>query len=133
MEYKKKIKKKGEEKMKEDAYEMYASIFKALAHPKRIMIVELLSKYGELCVCSIAQKLNIDQPSVSKHLNILKNAGIVRSEKKGLTVNYKLQTPCILNSLKCAANIIKEDLKGKFSLSTEIDFEIDEQKIREGD
>ncbi|ADL08696.1 MULTISPECIES: ArsR/SmtB family transcription factor [Thermosediminibacter] len=101
--------------MPNDIYDMYAAIFKALAHPTRLRILEILATYGEMCVCNIADKLNIDQPAVSKHLAVLKNVGIIESRKQGLTVNYKVRMPCVVNFLKCADEVLEADLKSRYS------------------
>lgn len=99
--------------MPKDIYEIRASIFKALGHPTRLKILDLLSSAGEICVCEIVKELNIDQPTVSKHLSILKNAGIIDSRKEGLMVFYQLKIPCALDFLRCVDNIIKADIQLK--------------------
>lgn len=62
---------------------------KALSDPNRVKIVKIL-QYKELCVCELRELLNIAQPTVSKHLKVLEDAGLVVAEKDGLWVNYKL-------------------------------------------
>lgn len=103
--------------MSSDIYEMHANIFRALAHPKRIKIIELLEKQGKTCVCEIAAQIQTDQPSVSKHLSILKNAGIIESEKRGLRVECWLKTPAVLDLLKGAQKILKKDLESRYIAS----------------
>ncbi|MCF6096068.1 transcriptional regulator, ArsR family [Caldanaerovirga acetigignens] len=103
--------------MSDEIYDMYASIFKALSHPTRIKIIELLATKGEMCVCNISENLKIDQPTVSKHLSILKNAGIIESKKEGLMVNYKIRMPCIVDFFRCANQVIQADINAKFALS----------------
>lgn len=100
-----------------DTYEMYANIFRALAHPKRIKIIELLEKQGKTCVCEIATQIQTDQPSVSKHLNILRNAGIIDSEKRGLRVEYWLKTPVVSELLKGVQEILKKDMESRYIAS----------------
>ena len=70
--------------------EKYAEIFKALAHPIRLKIVCGLCKKDECNVTKMVEKLGIPQPTVSQHLNILKNAGIITGYKKGTTICYKV-------------------------------------------
>ncbi len=60
-------------------------IFKALADPTRLKIIELL-KHGEKCICEIIPETDKSQPAVSQHLKILKNAGIVSERKNGTRV-----------------------------------------------
>jgi DNA-binding transcriptional ArsR family regulator len=74
--------------------EFKAEALKALAHPTRLAIVELLLD-GEQCVCELIQALEMEQAIISKHLRVLKNAGIVISTKKGLNVHYAIACPCI--------------------------------------
>jgi len=77
-----------------------AGIIKALAHPSRLFIVEELSR-GERCVCELTDMIGSDVSTVSRHLLVLKNAGIVRDDKRANQVFYNLRTPCILNFLGC--------------------------------
>ncbi|AYK14474.1 MAG: winged helix-turn-helix transcriptional regulator [Methanosarcina flavescens] len=70
-------------------------IFKALADENRIRILNLL-KNGELCVCNIEAVLGIKQSNASRHLNRLKMAGIIVSEKKSQWVYYRLNDPLFL-------------------------------------
>lgn len=64
-------------------------VMKALSDPNRVKIVKLLQERS-LCVCELRAALGISQPSVSKHLRILEEAGLVTSRKEGLYVNYRL-------------------------------------------
>ncbi len=70
--------------------ERYAEIFKALAHPIRLKIACGLAKKDECNVTVMVEKLGVAQPTVSQHLNILKNAGIITGYKKGTQVCYKI-------------------------------------------
>ena len=64
-----------------------ANILKALAHPSRLMMVEELAR-GERCVCELRELVGADISTVSKHLAVLKKAGLVESDKRGLQVFY---------------------------------------------
>lgn len=77
-----------------------AAIFKALGHPTRLFIVEELGK-TEKCVCELTEMIGADISTVSRHLSVLRNAGIVNDEKRGLQVFYSLKTPCILDFFSC--------------------------------
>lgn len=92
-----------------------ASVFKALGHPTRVFIVQELSK-GEECVCRLTEKIGADMSTVSKHLNVLKSAGIVSDDKRGLQVFYKLRMPCVLGVFQCVDKIMEEDLREKKTL-----------------
>ena len=67
----------------------FVRVMKALSDPNRVKIVKML-QHKKLCVCEIQALLRISQPSVSKHLKLLENAGFVMSSKDGLWVNYHL-------------------------------------------
>lgn len=67
----------------------FVKVMKALSDPNRVKIVKML-QHKKLCVCEIQALLQISQPSVSKHLKLLENAGFVMSSKDGLWVNYHL-------------------------------------------
>ncbi|MGA2615493.1 MAG: metalloregulator ArsR/SmtB family transcription factor [Spirochaetia bacterium] len=86
-------------------FENRARVIKALAHPTRICIVDRLSQ-GEQCVRDLTALVRCDMSTVSKHLSILKNAGIVRDEKRGACVYYTLRIPCILNFFQCSDAVI---------------------------
>jgi len=89
-------------------YDMKADILKAVAHRVRIIIVEKLSE-GEQCVCELNKIFDLDTSTVSKHLTVLKKAGIVESEKRGLKVFYKLRCSCILTFFSCIEKIIQNN------------------------
>jgi DNA-binding transcriptional ArsR family regulator len=65
-------------------------------------------KDNEYCVNSLTEMLGYDPSTVSKHLSILKNAGLISDEKRGLKVFYKLRTPCVLDMLYCVNNTVKQ-------------------------
>ncbi|HYA01501.1 MAG TPA: metalloregulator ArsR/SmtB family transcription factor [Syntrophobacteria bacterium] len=67
----------------------FIRVMKALSDPNRVKIVKML-QHRVMCVCEIQALLGLAQPTVSKHLQILANAGLVASEKEGLWVNYRL-------------------------------------------
>ncbi len=71
-----------------------AGVFKSLGHPTRIYIVRRLSD-GECPVGVFVDELGADFSTVSQHLSVLKSAGVVESEKRGLNVFYRLVYPCI--------------------------------------
>ena len=67
----------------------FTQVMKALSDPNRVKIIKML-QHKAMCVCELRAALNISQPSVSKHLKILENAGAVTFQKEGLWVNYYL-------------------------------------------
>ena len=87
-------------------YGARARIVKALAHPARLLIVDELNK-GPRCVCEIREMIGSDMSTVSKHLSVLKNAGIVADEKRGLQVYYRLRCSCVTDFFACAETVLK--------------------------
>jgi ArsR family transcriptional regulator len=91
-------------------YEARALVIKAMAHPTRLFIVDELAK-GERCVCELRDMIGADISTVSKHLSVLKQAGIVEDEKRGLQVWYNLKVPCILNFFGCVEDVLKANVQ----------------------
>lgn len=79
---------------------------KAMAHASRLMMIDELSR-GERCVCDLQELVGHDISTVSKHLAVLKNAGLVESERRGKQVYYRLKVPCILNFFHCVESVVK--------------------------
>lgn len=75
-------------------------LFKALAHETRISIVLGLMKGDGCNVSKIIENLKIPQPTISQHLTILKNAGIVEGYKKGSEICYKVTNETVIKILK---------------------------------
>lgn len=74
-----------------DEIEELAGIFKALSDPTRLRLVKLLNKSGgALCVNALAHRLGVTQSAVSQHLRVLRQAGLVRGERRGHFVHYSL-------------------------------------------
>jgi len=99
----------------EERYKEWANILKALSHPIRLYILEILQE-GEKCVNEIYERLHIDISTVSRHLSTLRKVGIIKDEKRGNQVYYSLRTICVLNFLKCAEDVVKESVKEKLKL-----------------
>jgi DNA-binding transcriptional ArsR family regulator len=75
-------------------------VFKALGHPDRLHFVRQL-RDGERCVCELVESVDSAWSTVSKHLSVLKDAGILADEKRGLQVFYRLKLPCVLQMIDC--------------------------------
>ena len=85
-----------------------AKVLKALAHPTRLWMAEQLAG-GERCVCEFVDAVGVDFSTVSKHLAVLKKAGIVADEKRGKKVFYRLKVPCVLNFMDCIESVIRSE------------------------
>jgi DNA-binding transcriptional ArsR family regulator len=77
-----------------------AGIFKALGHPARVQMVRRLIA-GECCVCELVEETNMGWSTVSRHLSVLRSAGVVADNKRGLQIFYRLALPCVATFLKC--------------------------------
>lgn len=97
-------------------YEAKAAVLKALAHPTRLWMVEQLET-GEKCVCEFAGVIDADFSTVSKHLNVLKQAGIVTDEKRGKQVYYSLKVPCVLNFMHCVEAVLSARVMEHLSMT----------------
>ncbi len=91
-------------------YEARAKILKAMAHPSRLLIIEELQK-KERCVNELTDMVGADTSTVSKHLSVLKNAGLVADEKRGNSIYYRLRVPCIMDFMGCVENVLSENAK----------------------
>ena len=96
--------------------EARARIVKAMAHPTRLFIVDVLSR-RKTCVCELTDMIGADASTVSKHLALLKNAGIVDDEKRGAQVYYRLRCPCILRFFDCVESVLKTTAKDQLRLA----------------
>jgi DNA-binding transcriptional ArsR family regulator len=86
------------------SFKMSSKIFKALSDQTRLRIVELLEK-REICACEFVSLVKKAQPTVSQHLRILENSGIVKSRKEGKMVIYSLANPKVIDLIKTAKAI----------------------------
>ena len=91
--------------MKKDEAKARADILKALAHPVRVIAVEALRR-GDRCVCEIQPLVDVDPSTLSRHLAILKRAGLVRERKSGAKVLHALVTPCLLEAALSAEKAV---------------------------
>jgi ArsR family transcriptional regulator len=74
-----------------DEIEEVSEVFKALSDPTRLRLVKLLTDHkGELCVNALARRLNVTQSAVSQHLRVLRQAGLVKGNRRGSEVHYSL-------------------------------------------
>jgi len=92
-----------------------AGVLKAMAHPTRLFIIEELEK-GERCVCDLTEQIGADVSTVSKHLSVLKQAGIVIDDKRGNQVFYRLRVPCILNFFGCVESVLESSARDRTAL-----------------
>ncbi|MDF2883721.1 MAG: transcriptional regulator, ArsR family [Clostridiaceae bacterium] len=89
--------------------ELSIKIFKALGNPVRFKIMKFLCD-GPKCVCKLNEEFQYSQANLSQHLRILKDAGLVKSEKVGLEMHYRLYN----DSIKEVINNVEDYVKGFF-------------------
>jgi DNA-binding transcriptional ArsR family regulator len=93
-------------------YKAKADVFKALSHPTRLWMAEKLAD-GERCVCEFVEYVDADFSTVSKHLSVLRQAGIVDVEKRGKKVFYSLKVPCVLQFMHCVEEVIQMNFEAQ--------------------
>ena len=96
-------------------FEAKARIVKAMAHPTRLFMVDELAK-GERCVCELTEMIGADMSTVSKHLAVLRGAGIIQDEKRGNQVFYSLRVPCVLHFFDCVETVMRRNAEQQLAL-----------------
>ena len=103
------------DKKRKKHLEARAKVLKAMAHPSRLLMIEELEK-GERCVCELTEMVGADVSTVSKHLSVLKQAGLVMDDKRGNQVFYQLRVPCILNFFGCVESVLEAQHQDRSAL-----------------
>jgi ArsR family transcriptional regulator, arsenate/arsenite/antimonite-responsive transcriptional repressor len=89
------------EPLSEPEREEIAARFKALADPTRVAIINCLSAADEVCVCNLTDTFDLSQPTISHHLKVLREAGLVESSRRGTWAYYRL-VPEAIDALRGA-------------------------------
>ena len=90
---------------KKSILDQKVAILKGIAHPVRLAVVEALAD-SEMCVCDIAEMFHFDRTTISKHLALMKNLGILEDRKEGLKVYYSLKIRCLPSMLLCIERVV---------------------------
>ena len=85
-----------------------ASLLKSLAHPSRLLIIELLEKRPHTGA-ELTEAVGADKTTVSKHLTVLKKAGLVRDKKRGTWSEYELVCGCVSHFIDCIETGLEEE------------------------
>ncbi len=93
-----------------ERYAARAKIAKAMAHPSRLLLLEAMEA-RERCVCDLTELVGADQSTVSKHLAVLKQAGLVEDRKDGVMVYYRVKVCCLQGFWDCIEGVLAENLK----------------------
>jgi len=99
-------------------FEARAAVMKALAHASRLMIVDALAG-GEKCVCELTALVGSDISTVSKHLSVLRNAGLVTDHKRGQQVFYSLKCTCTMDFFNCIEKILQTRAREQAALAAD--------------
>lgn len=99
-------------------YQARAKIMKAMAHPTRLFIVDELATAGERCVCELTEMVGADMSTVSRHLAVLKEAGIIQDDKRGSMVYYRLRVKCVPGFFDCMESVIASSVEAHRKLLT---------------
>lgn len=94
-----------------DGRDMASDVFKALGDPTRRRILEMLAKEGDLTAGDIASRFDISAPSISHHLSILKNAGLVVDTRQRQSIVYSLNTTVFQEVIKWMYDLFGEEGK----------------------
>lgn len=86
-------------------HERRAQVLKAMAHPSRLALLDALAD-GEVCVCDLHRLVGSDLSTVSKHLAVLREAGLVSDRRQGLQVYYSLRVPCAVSFFGCIDKVV---------------------------
>ena len=86
-----------------------ANSLKAIAHPVRLAMVELLKDGGKLTVTEIYESLGLEQAVTSQHLSILRDKNILKSQRKGKHTFYSLKHPCVVDVIQMILNTHADD------------------------
>ena len=95
-----------------DVFKYQAAVLKALANESRLLIVHRLGQ-GDCSAGELVELVGSDQSTVSKHLAVLRQHGIVADTRQGNTVIYSLKTRCVLDFFSCAIEVIEMDKLSK--------------------
>jgi ArsR family transcriptional regulator len=87
--------------------ELRVKIIKAMAHPVRLMVIEFLLG-GERSFSEVFNLFHLDKSTISKHLLVLKESGVISSRKAGREMIYTLEVPCVADFFRCATVVIKD-------------------------
>ena len=102
-------------------YEIKANLFKGLAHPYRIRVLEILSACDEASVGEIASLTGLEQSHLSQHLSVLRRNGLVTSERRASVVFYRLAHPEVADLLRVARTLLFNTIGGAIAQQSALD------------
>ena len=102
--------------MSRERYEARARIARALGHPTRLMFLDVLQRQGEMCVNDLTDLAGADQSTVSKHLAVLRETGLVGVRKEGSMSYYSVKCECLEGFFGCMEAVLSENVKSQQAL-----------------
>jgi DNA-binding transcriptional ArsR family regulator len=111
--------------LKEEVVRLHAQVCSGLADPNRILIIYSLAD-GPQCVNDIANKMELPQPTISRHLKILRERGIVRAERDGQTINYSLSDHRFIQALDLLRAALADQLNDQALLARQANLDFTE-------
>jgi ArsR family transcriptional regulator len=96
----------------ERRYSARVRVLRALAHPTRLFLVEELAG-GERSVQELTELVGDDMSTVSKHLTVLREAGVLAAERRGQQVFHRLRIPCVLDVFRCVQDVLDDRSAGE--------------------
>lgn len=108
-------------------YEVKAELFKALAHPVRVRVLEVLAEGHESSVGELAATVGVEAPHLSQQLGILRRAGLVVSRREATTVFYTLKDPLLVELLAVARKLLISGLEETRDLLQDLEAEDDDR------
>ncbi len=100
---------------KSQEFEARAKVFRALGHPARLAMLQALAT-GEQCVCELRELVGSDMSTVSKHLALLKETGVVSARRQGNQAFYRLEMACLPQFLNCVDAFLRQDLDARLAV-----------------
>jgi ArsR family transcriptional regulator len=97
-------------------YEARARVIKAMAHPSRLLILEALS-HRPHCVCELTVMVGSDTSTVSKHLSVLRNGGLVESERRGSMLFYMLRSESVGEMVGSVDRVVRDSLNSQMAVA----------------
>lgn len=90
----------------DDALAHVTAIFRALSDETRLRILKALASAGELCECNIVPSFGLSQPTISYHLKVLREAGLIRSQRRGQWVYHAVNPKSVLSAVRHLTEIV---------------------------
>lgn len=101
--------------LSQEVNQLHAEICAALADPNRILMLYILSE-GPRTVNDVAQLVGISQPSTSRHLKVLRERGLVRAERQGMSVEYRLADSRLIEALDILRLVLRDNAERRATL-----------------